>query len=64
MSFKLFLCRLGFHKWLYYKREFNSKDSFYNEDFMQIMHCRRCVKCEKIEESHFGHTWNDKFRCF
>jgi hypothetical protein len=62
MSFKLFLCRLGLHKWFYYKRKVNHNDSDYFKDTTHTVECRRCVKCERIEESVFGYTWQGKFR--
>lgn len=39
MNFKLFLCKLGFHKWEYRKRPIlHYKDTI-----------RNCIKCEKIQ---------------
>jgi hypothetical protein len=64
MSFRLFLCKLGFHKWEYYKRPVNIKDSEEDRENTYAMECRRCAHCEKVEESVFGYTWKGKFRVF
>lgn len=64
MSFKLFLCKLGFHNWMYYKREVNSRDSDFHKRNTRTLEVRRCIKCEKIQESVFGYTWDGKFRIF
>ena len=62
MSFKLFLCKIGLHKWIYYKRRVTQKDKIYIRDITLVLECRRCSKCEKIEESVFGQTWEGKVR--
>lgn len=61
MSLKLFLCKLGFHKWMYYQRPINYKDNEFVKDNTHTLEVRRCVKCEKIEESVFGYTWLQSF---
>lgn len=62
MSLKLFLCKLGLHKWHYYKRAVTPKDSYYQKDNTNILECRRCIYCEKIQESVFGYTWEGRKR--
>jgi len=48
MSFKLFLCKLKFHKWMYYQRKVQHNDSDYLKDATHTIECRRYIKCEKI----------------
>jgi hypothetical protein len=62
MSFKLFLCKIGFHKWFYYKRSLCIEEQMDMDCITGIMECRRCMKCERIQESVFGHTWEGRHR--
>ena len=57
MSFKLFLCRLGFHKWQYRKRKVHHNDSDFFKETTHMVEQRVCSKCERLEESVFGYTW-------
>lgn len=52
VSIKLFLCRLGFHKWIFWDDDLPLNHKGYWK-------FRRCSKCEKVQK-HW-HGWYDFF---
>jgi len=56
---KLILCKLGLHKWQYYQRKIHHNDNDYFRDTTHTIEQRKCIICERLEESVYGYTWRN-----
>lgn len=58
MSFKLFLCKIGIHNWQYYQRPVNFLDDYYTKETTHSVEQRKCIHCERLEESIHGMNYH------